>query len=155
MRAAAGLAAAMQAGRLFAGDGAATQGELVVHYQPVFQTGSQQITAVDVFVRSERAGALGPSTLMIDPEMAATNLHRVIANFVSVLLWRFRNRVFIAGLPRSVLEGLAGYAPGIAPRELQRSTTPAGRAKTSPIFQNQPEVNAPFTSTTMSVARKV
>jgi hypothetical protein len=60
MRAAAGLAAAMQAGRLFAGDGAATQGELVVHYQPVFQTGSQQITAVDVFVRSERGGGPRP-----------------------------------------------------------------------------------------------
>jgi hypothetical protein len=51
--------------------------------------------------------------------------------------------------------GAGWIRPGIAPRELQRSTTPAGRAKTSPIFQNQPEVNAPFTSTTMSVARKV
>jgi len=39
MRTETGLAAAMQVGRLFAGDGAATQGELVVRYQPVFQTG--------------------------------------------------------------------------------------------------------------------
>jgi hypothetical protein len=29
----------MQVGPLFAGDGAAPQGELVVRYQPVFQTG--------------------------------------------------------------------------------------------------------------------
>jgi hypothetical protein len=101
MRAAAGLAAAMQAGRLFAGDGAATQGELVVHYQPVFQTGSQQITAVDVFVRSERAGGPRPQHAHDRPgEGRDEPSPRPPTSYPSCCR-RFWNRLFIAGLPRS------------------------------------------------------
>jgi hypothetical protein len=77
------LAAAMQVGRLFAGDGAATRGELVVEYQPVFQTGSQRITAVEV------PGPIGARR-----------------TWCPSCCRRFRNRLFISGLPRSVPDRL-------------------------------------------------
>jgi hypothetical protein len=104
MRAAAGLAAAMQAGRLFAGDGAATQGELVVHYQPVFQTGSQQITAVDGGGGFRRGGGWGgrrpPHAHDRPGEGRDEPSPRPPTSYPSCCR-RFWNRLFIAGLPRS------------------------------------------------------
>jgi len=62
--------------------GAADRGELVVHYQPIYQTGSQQVSAVEALVRWKHPerGLLGPGSFI--PLAEASGLIDEIGNHV-------------------------------------------------------------------------
>jgi diguanylate cyclase (GGDEF)-like protein/PAS domain S-box-containing protein len=62
--------------------GAADRGELVVHYQPIFQTGSQRVSAVEALVRWQHPerGLLGPGSFI--PAAETNGLIDEIGNYV-------------------------------------------------------------------------